>query len=177
MRQVSLRCNWSWWSLQVILGHNLPWCDSMLEMAKVKFEYFKENLVVLEIEVSSKRRWWRPRAILTWWQDWFLPCSDVKGWAILSWWEDWFLPCQMWVLSHSDVTVGLVPTWSNISVECRSWNGGTWLVNRNTQLGAEMPFSGRMEAPGQLPGILGLGLRALPMRCVLTWSNVSAERL
>ena len=37
-----------------------------------------------------------------------------KGWAILSWWEDWFLPCQIWVLSHSDMTVGLVPTWSYI---------------------------------------------------------------
>ena len=32
-----------------------------------------------------------------------------------------------------------------------------------------------MEAPGQLPGILSLGLRSLSMRCVYTWSNVSAE--
>ena len=38
-----------------------------------------------------------------------------------------------------------------------------------------MPFYGRMEAPSQLPGILSLGLRALSMRCVYTWSNVSAE--
>ena len=40
-----------------------------------------------------------------------------KGWAILSWWEDWFLPCHMWVMSHSDVIVGLVPTWSDVSAE------------------------------------------------------------
>ena len=46
---------------------------------------------------------------------------------------------------------------------------------QDTQLGAEMPFSGRMEAPSQLQGILSLGLRALPMRCVRTWSDVSAE--
>ena len=83
-----------------------------------------------------------------------------KGWAILSWWEDWFLPCQIWVLIHSDMTVGLVPTWSDVRAECHSWNGGTWSVTKNTQLGAELPFSGRMEAPGQLPGILSLGLRA-----------------
>ena len=54
-------------------------------------------------------------------------------------------------------------------------NGGTWLVTRNTELSAERPFSGRMEAPGQLPGIISLGLRAIPMRCVLTWSDVSAD--
>ena len=39
---------------QVVLGINQPWCDSMLEMAKMKFKYFKEKLGVLEIEVSSK---------------------------------------------------------------------------------------------------------------------------
>ena len=98
-----------------------------------------------------------------------------KGWAIMSWWEDWFLPCQIWVLSHSNVTIVLVPTWSNISVECHYLNGGTWLVTRNTQLGVEMPFSRRMEAPGQLPGILSLGLRAILTRCVYTWSDVSEE--
>ena len=54
MRQVALGCNRSWESSQVILGRNQPWCDSMLEMAKVKFEYFKENICVLEIEVPSK---------------------------------------------------------------------------------------------------------------------------
>ena len=58
MRHVTLGCNQSWWSLQVILGHNLPWCDSMLEMANVKFDYFKEKLGVLEIEVPSKEKWW-----------------------------------------------------------------------------------------------------------------------
>ena len=63
-----------------------------------------------------------------------------KGRAILSWWKDWFLPCQIWVLSHSDVTVGLVPTWSDISVECRSWNGGTWSVTKNTQPGTERHY-------------------------------------
>ena len=50
-----------------------------------------------------------------------------------------------------------------------------WLVTRNNQLGAEMPFFGRMEAPGQLPGILSLGLRAILARCVYTWLDVSAE--
>ena len=49
--------------------------------------------------------------------------------------------------SHSDVTVGLVPTLLDISAECHSWNGGTWSVTRDTHLGAEMPFYGRMEAP------------------------------
>ena len=61
-----------------------------------------------------------------------------KGWAIMSWWEDWFLPCQIWVLSHSEVTVGCVPTWSYISVECHSLNGGTWLFTRNTHPRAEI---------------------------------------
>ena len=79
------------------------------------------------------------------------------------------------MLSHSNVTIGLVPTLSDISVECHSWNGGTWSVTRNTQLGAEMPFFGRMEARGQLPEILSLGLRAILVRCVYTWSDVSVE--
>ena len=79
-----------------------------------------------------------------------------KGWAILSWWKDWFLPCQMWVLSHSDVTVGLVPTWSDISTECHSWNGGTWSVTRKSQSRTE----------GHSDVTIGL---------VPTWSDVSAE--
>ena len=78
------------------------------------------------------------------------------------------------MLSHSDMTVVLVPTLSDISSEFHSWNGGTWLVTRNTQLCAEMPFFGRMEAPGKLLGILSLGLRAILERCVYTWSDVSA---
>ena len=147
----------------------------MLEMAKVKFEYFEEKLSVLDIEVSSKRRWWRPRAILTWWEDWFLPWLDVRADPFCHGERIWFLTCQMWVLIHSDVTVGLVPTWSDISVEFHSSNGGTWPVTRNTQLGVKIPFSGRMEAPGQLPWILSLGLRSILTRCVYTWSNVSAE--
>ena len=67
-----------------------------------------------------------------------------------------FLPCQMWVLIHSNVTVGLVPTWSYISVECHSLNGGTWSVTRNTQPRAE----------GHSDVIEG---------CVPTWSDISAE--
>ena len=63
-----------------------------------------------------------------------------KGWAMLSWWEGWFLPCQMWVMVHSDVTVGLVATWSYISSECHSWNGGTWSVTRKAQSGTWGPF-------------------------------------
>ena len=43
----------------------------------------------------------------------------------------------MWVLSHFDVTIGLVPTWSYIGAECHSWNGGTYSVTRNTQSGTE----------------------------------------
>ena len=65
-------------------------------------------------------------------------------------------PCQMWVLSHSDVTVGLVPTWSDISAKCHSWNGGTWSVTRKAQSGTE----------GHSDVIVGL---------VPTWSDVSAE--
>ena len=38
-----------------------------------------------------------------------------------------------------------------------------------------MPFYGRMEAPGELPGILSLGLRAFPMQCFRAWSDVSAD--
>ena len=34
---------------------------------------------------------------------------------------------------HSDVILGLVPTWSDISDECHSLNGGTCSVTRNTQ--------------------------------------------
>ena len=79
-----------------------------------------------------------------------------KGWAILSWWKDWFLPCQMWVLIHSHGTVGLVPTWSDISAEFHSWNGGTWLVTVNTQSGIE----------GDSNVTIGL---------VPTWSDISVE--
>ena len=61
----------------------------------------------------------------------------------------------MWVLSHSDVTIGLVPTWSDISVECHSWNGGTWSVTRNTQSGTK-------------------GHSDMTMGCSLTWSDMSA---
>ena len=49
-----LRCNRSWKISQVILGRNQPRYDSMLEMAKVEFEYFREKLGVLQIEVPSK---------------------------------------------------------------------------------------------------------------------------
>ena len=63
-----------------------------------------------------------------------------KGWDILSWWEDWFLPWQTWVLSHSEVTIALVPTWSDISVEFHSLNGGTWSVTRNPQSRTECLF-------------------------------------
>ena len=58
---------------------------------------------------------------------------------------------------------GLVPSMLDMSAKCHSWNGGTWSVTRNTQLGAEMPFSGRMDVPSQLPGILSLELRAILM--------------
>ena len=71
----------------------------------------------------------RPRAILTWWEDQVPSMVRCKGWAILSWWEDWFLPCQIWVLSHSDVTVGFVPTWLDISVECHSLGESRYLVS------------------------------------------------
>ena len=46
----------------------------MLEMAKVKFEYFREKLGVLEIKEMM-----RPRAILTWERIKFLPWSDVRA--------------------------------------------------------------------------------------------------
>ena len=59
------------------------------------------------------------------------------------------------MLSHSDVTVGLVPTSSDISVEFHSWNGGTWLVTRNTQSGTE-------------------GHSDMTVGCSLTRSDVSA---
>ena len=50
----------------------------MLEMTKVKLEYFREKLGVLEIEVPSKGMM-RPRAILTWERIKFLPWSDVRA--------------------------------------------------------------------------------------------------
>ena len=79
----------------------------------------------------------------------------------------------MWVLSHSDVTIGLVPTWSDIRSISILW----------------------MEVPSQLPGILSLGLRAILIwlwdvfshdqiwvhghfdvieGCVPTWSDIRA---
>ena len=140
MRQVALGCNQSYWSSQVILGRNQPSCDSMLEMAKVKFEYFKEKLGVLKIEVSSKRRWWRLRAILTRWEDWFLPWSYVRDEPFYHGERIWFLTCQIWVPSHSDVTIELVSTWSNVRAKCYSRNGGAWSVTRKTQSRTENPF-------------------------------------
>ena len=73
------------------------------------------------------------------------------------------------------MTVGLIPTWSDISAECHSSNGGTWLVTIKTELGAELTFFGRMEALGQLLGILSLGLKALSMWCFRTWLDVNTE--
>ena len=78
-----------------------------------------------------------------------------KGWVILSWWEDWFLPCQMWVLRNSDVTIGLVPTWLDISAECHYWNGGTWSITRKAQSRTEGHFD-------------------MTMGCSITWSDMSA---
>ena len=124
-------------------------------MAKVKFEYFREMLGVLQIEVPSKGKWrvrepfWHGERIR------FLPWSDVRAEPFCHGERIWFLPCQMWVLRHSDVTVGLVPTWSDISVECHSWNGGTWSVTKNTQFGTEVHSD-------------------MTMGCSLTWSNMSA---
>ena len=43
------------------------------------------------------------------------------------------------------------------------------------KMSAMMPFSRRMEAPGQLLGMLSLGMRAILARCVYTWSDVSVE--
>ena len=97
-----------------------------------------------------------------------------KGWAILSWWEDWFLPCQIWVQSHSDMTVGCSLTWSNIRA---------------------ISILG-MEVLGELPGKLSLRMRDVLIwlwdvfsydqiwvhghsdvieRCVPTWSDVRAK--
>ena len=42
--------------------------DVMLEMVRVKFEYFREKLGVLQIEVPSKRKLMCPSAFLTWWK-------------------------------------------------------------------------------------------------------------
>ena len=76
--------------------------------------------------------------------------------------------------------------------------GGTWSVTRNTQLGVEFPFSGRMEALVQLLGILSLGLRAILIwlwdvvlhdqmwahgysnvieGCVPTWSDIRVDAI
>ena len=38
------------------------------------------------------------------------------------------------------MTVGLVPTLSDISAECHSWNGGTWLVTKKAQSRTEGHF-------------------------------------
>ena len=146
----------------------------MLEMAKVKFEYFREKLGVLQIEVPSKGKLWDLDPFWHGERIRFLPWTDVRDGPLFHGERIWFLPCHMWVLSHFDVTVGLVPTWSDISVECHSWNGGTWSVTRNTQLGAELPFSGRMEAPGQLPGITSLGLRAI---LIWLWDVFSHDQI
>ena len=67
-----------------------------------------------------------------------------------------FLPYQIWVLSHSDMTVGLVPTWSDIRA---------------------IAILG-MEVPSQLPGKLSLGLRShsdVIEGCVPTLSDVRAD--
>ena len=59
---------------------------------------------------------------------------------------------QMWVLRHSDMTVGSVPTWSDIRV---------------------IAILG-MEVPGQLPGILSLGLRAI---LIWLWDVLSHDQM
>ena len=58
-------------------------------------------------------------------------------------------------LSHSEVTMGCVPTWLDIITDCHSLNGGTWSVTRNTQFGTE-------------------GHSDMTVGCVLTWSDISA---
>ena len=59
---------------------------------------------------------------------------DIRVISILSWWEDWFLPCQMWVLA-------ILTSRSNVRATTILWeNGGTWSVTRNPQSGTECPF-------------------------------------
>ena len=124
-------------------------------LARVNFEYFRENPGVLHIEVPSKGKWWDLEPFWCGERIRFLPWSDVRVEPFYHGERIWFLPCQMGVLSHSDVTVGLVPTWSDVRDECHSWNGGTWSVTRNTHSGIE----------GHSDMIVG---------CSLTWSNMSA---
>ena len=133
----------------------------------------------------------RPRAILTWERIRFLPWLDVRAEPFCHGERIWFLPCHMWVLSHSDVTVGLVPTWSDISVECHCWNGGTWLVTRKTHSrtkGHSDMTVGLvrtwlyirdiaifwMELPGEVPGKLILGLRAI---LIWLWDVLSHDHI
>ena len=59
---------------------------------------------------------------------------------------------------HSNMTVGCVLTWLDISAgpfwcDCR-------MCSHMIRYKCWRPFFGRMEAPSQLPGILNLGLRA-----------------
>ena len=75
-----------------------------------------------------------------------------KGWAILSWWEDWLFPCQIWVLSHSNMTIGLVPTWSYIRAIAILW----------------------MEVPSQLPGKISLWMRAI---LIWLWDVFSHDQI
>ena len=108
-------------------------------LARVNFEYFREKLGVLQIEVPSKGKWW---VCDPFWHDeriTFLPWLDVRADPFCHGARIGSFPCWIWMLSHSDKTVGLVPTWSDIRAIAILW----------------------MEVPGQLLGILSLGLRAI----------------
>ena len=164
----------------------------MLEMARVNFNYFRGILVFFRSRFPLRG------------SDESMSHSDMvrglvpsmvrcEGWAILSWWKDWFLPCQMWVLSQTDVTIGLVPTWSDISDEFHSWNGGTWSVTRKDQyrseghsdmtVGLVPTWSDVSASPSNMHAGLVPHMGRYKCRAFLTcmldwflaWSNVSAE--
>ena len=85
----------------------------------------------------------------------FLPWSDVRAEPFCHSERIWFLTCQIWVLIHSDVTVGLVSTWSDVRDKFHSRNGGTWSLTRKTQSGTK-------------------GHSEMIVRCSPTWLDVSA---
>ena len=102
------------------------------------------------------------------------PQGEVMSqWAILTWWEDWFLPwsnVRAEPFYHGErigsfhVRYECLRFWCDCRIGsymirykgyCHYLNGGTWLVTRNTQY--------RIE-----------GHSDMTVRCVLTWLDMSA---
>ena len=125
------------------------------QLARVKFEYFREKFGVLQIEVSSKGKWWDPE---TFWHGERI--GSFHG--------------QMEGMSHSVMVRGLVPSMSDMSAEplwCDCRIGSYMIKNKHS-----MPFLEWRHLFSYQVAQSGTGGHSdMTIGFVPTWSYVSAS--